>query len=303
MPSRELTTATARRDARPVRHEFDAIGTAWSITTDEPLAQAATAAIAAQIEAFGATWSRFRSDSLVSRIRATPGRHRFPSEAAALFGLYGRLGRATGGRVNPLVGGRLESLGYGIGYTLRAAPDPVGVPRWSDAAHWDGAFLTTTEPVLVDVGAAGKGYLVDLVAAVLDDHGVEQYVVDAGGDLRHRGDRPTRVALEHPDDSTLAIGVVELSNQSLCASAPNRRSWGDVHHVLDGATGAPTRAIVATWALAPSALEADGLATSLFFEDAATLGRAGVGVEFEAIRITASKSVEATAGLEGALFR
>ena len=128
---------------------------------------------------------------------------------------------------------------------------------------WDGEYLDTARPVLLDIGAAGKGYLVDLVSDLLVGLGIGTHVVDASGDLRVRGDASERIALEHPADPTKAIGVVELREGALCASASNRRSWGDgLHHVIDAVTGVPTADVIATWALAPDALHADGLATA-----------------------------------------
>jgi ApbE family len=65
------------------------------------------------------------------------------------------------------------------------------------------------------------------------------------------------------------IGVANLQNRALCASAVNRRAWGNgLHHVLDARTGAPTTEVVATWVVASDAALADGLATALFFTGA-----------------------------------
>lgn len=288
----------------PARIEFDAIGTRWSITTLEALPADACRAVDARIEAFDLAWSRFRPDSLVSRIARKAGRYELPGEAGPLLDLYSVLGAATDGAVNPLVGRRLEHLGYGADYAFHATPDPAAMPRWGDAATWNGTHLVTREPVLIDVGAAGKGYLVDLVAHVLADAGIDDFTIDAGGDIRQAGEVPARVALEHPLDPTLAIGVVELRDSALCASAVNRRAWGDdLHHVLDGRTGAPTRDVLATWALAPTALEADGLASALFFTTHAELAERGVGIAFESLRLLRDGSVEATAAFDEVLFR
>ena len=58
-----------------------------------------------------------------------------------------------------------------------------------------------------------------------------------------------RIGLEHPYDATRAIGVVELRDGAMCASAVNRRVWGEgLHHVLDARTGLPVRTWAATWA-------------------------------------------------------
>ncbi|MGU7670346.1 hypothetical protein ACV2X7_27670, partial [Escherichia coli] len=47
---------------------FDAIGTAWSIDTEEPLSATARAAVATVVNDFDREWSRFRDDSLVTAL-------------------------------------------------------------------------------------------------------------------------------------------------------------------------------------------------------------------------------------------
>lgn len=221
MPRADLRFASARFAS--IR--FDAIGAPWSIETPDPLPASLVAAVHERIDAFDRVYSRFRADSLVTEISTRAGSWEFPADAAPLFALYRTLYDATDGAVSPLVGARLESLGLDPAYSLTPKPEPVAVPRWDDAISWDGVRLTTTRPVMLDVGAAGKGYLVDLVCDLLAGAGLDDYVVDASGDLVHRGSEPLRVALEHPFDPTKAVGIYELSNGALCASAPNRRAW------------------------------------------------------------------------------
>jgi thiamine biosynthesis lipoprotein len=174
------------------------------------------------------------------------------------------------------------------------------VPRWDDAISWDGLRLTTSRPVMLDVGAAGKGYLVDLVCDLLAGAGLDDYVVDASGDLVHRGSEPLRVALEHPFDPAKAVGVYELSNGALCASAPNRRAWGNgLHHIVDAVTGLPTAGVAASWAMSGTGLVADGLATGLFFRDAAAFGALGA---FEYLRMFPDGSAEFSRTFTGEIF-
>jgi thiamine biosynthesis lipoprotein len=258
-------------------------------------------AIAARIEAFDRTYSRFRDDSLVTRIASTAGSYRFPDDADALFGLYRRLYEATDGAMSPLVGRTLETMGYDRGYSLRPHASLAAVPSWSDSFAWHDGELSAARPVLVDVGAAGKGYLVDIVGALLVEHGIADFVIDASGDILHSGEAAIRVALEHPLDTSRAIGVVNLRNASLCASASNRRSWGDgLHHIVDATTGLPVRRVIATWAVAESGLEADGLATALFFAEPARLA---AEFAFEFARMFADGRVESSPDLDGEMFR
>jgi thiamine biosynthesis lipoprotein len=280
--------------------EFEAIGAPWRIDTPDDLSESQRTAVADRIEAFDRDWSRFRPDSLVTRISRDPGRHRLPDDAPPLMDWYRELYDATGGRVSPLVGRTLESLGYDAAYRLTPAAERVAVPVWADAMAWDGEYLDTARPVLLDVGAAGKGYLVDLISDLLTGLGVATHVVDASGDLRVRGDATERIALEHPADPSKAIGVVELRDGALCASASNRRTWGDgLHHVIDAVTGVPTASVVATWAGAPDALHADGLATALFFDPAPNL-LAAADVYY--VRMFANGRVEHSPSFPGELF-
>jgi FAD:protein FMN transferase len=278
---------------------FHGIGTAWEIDSPTPLDPGVLSAIEQRIAEYDRVYSRFRDDSLVARIAQQPGSYEFPPDAAPLFDLYRRLYEATDGAVTPLVGTALETLGYDRAYSLRPSGAPRAVPPWNEAFAWDGSRLTALRPVTVDVGAAGKGYLVDLVAGLLRAHGVDEYVVDASGDMLHRGSGSLRVGLEHPLDPSKAIGVYELRNRALCASASNRRSWGDgLHHIIDAATGLPTRRVIATWVVADTALLADGLATALFFADEAQLS----DFDFQFARMLANGHVEHSAQFDGELF-
>ncbi|WP_382309624.1 FAD:protein FMN transferase [Herbiconiux sp. UC225_62] len=294
----------------PALFDFEAIGTHWQIETPAPLDAAARQAVLDRVETFDATYSRFRSDSLVAALAERPGRYAFPDDAIELFDLYDRLAAATGGAVDPLVGRDLELLGYDREYSLHPASDleraAAGLtdvaarPSWSTDVVRDGTVVTTERPLVIDVGAAGKGYLVDLVAGVLRAHGVDHFVVDASGDLVHAGPHPIRVGLEHPLVAGQAIGVAEVRNESLCASASNRRSWGDdLHHILDGRTGNPAREVIATWVVAADTALADGLATALFFTGAHRLAET---FHFSYVRLYADGRAERSRDFRGELF-
>jgi thiamine biosynthesis lipoprotein len=308
-------TLTARRapappaPAVPSTFTFDAIGARWCIDTDEPLNGEVRDRILNRIRGFDRTYSRFRLDSLVSKVAAAPagGRFEFPQDSVALFDLYDRLVMATAGAVDPLVGRQLELLGYDPTYSLTPAPDAVRAaerararPTWAADVVRDGTTLITRRPLVIDVGAAGKGYLVDIVSAIIKHAGVARFVVDAGGDLRHRGEHGIRVGLEHPLDPRLVIGVANLRNRALCASAVNRRAWDDgLHHVLDARTGAPATEVVATWVVAGDAALADGLATALFFTGAHRLPETH---RFAYVRMLADGRAERSPNFDGELF-
>lgn len=245
---------------------FEAIGAPWSIETPEPLADDVREAVSRRIEQFDTAYSRYRDDSLVAQIEKQPGDYLFPEDSLELFDLYEQLYTATSGALNPLVGHALAHLGLDSSFRLAPSPGAApAVPAFDQVLSRDGRTLRTLRPLSIDVGAAGKGYLVDIVARLLRDSGLNEWVVDASGDIHHRGERAESVGLEHPSDPSRVVAVASLSNQALAASAPNRRTWAPgVHHILDALTGQPTKSIRASWVVADSCALADGLATALF---------------------------------------
>lgn len=251
--------------------QFDAIGTRWRIDSAADLPAEARAAVGRVVGEFDSAWSRFRPESLVSLLARGGGPVPLPADGAVMLEAFAELSLATSGAVNPLVGASLERLGYDAEYSLRAG-EPLAAPAdWTARVRWRDKRLALDssaliDSALIDVGALGKGRLVDIVARTLEPWTDGCAVVDASGDLLVGG-TTQRIGLEHPFDPTRAIGVWEVRDAALCASAANRRVWGDgLHHVLDARTGVPVRAVAATWVVADTAMRADALATALFFD-------------------------------------
>lgn len=251
-------------------HAFEAIGTHWKILLPDALPADTNAALLVRvrerIDEFDRNYSRFRSDSLVTKMSQEAGVYALPADAKPMLDLYRELYALTGGLVTPLIGQVLSDAGYDAQYSLvpRALSAP---PSWDEALRYDFPTLEIKTPVLLDFGAAGKGYLVDIVAELILGDGVESFTINAGGDIRvySAAGEPVRIGLEHPQDPSLAIGVATLANKSICGSAGNRRAWGAFHHIMDPHTLAPSSTVAAAWVVADSTLLADALATCLFF--------------------------------------
>lgn len=261
---------------------FEAIGTHWEIESTAELSADSRAGVEAVIERFDREWSRFRTDSDVTRL-AREGGMLVSDDAGAMLDAYREVSDATAGAVNPLVGESLEALGYDAEYSLTARDHVAAPTDWTERLRWTTGTAAVAHPALIDVGALGKGRLVDLVREALSNVPGD-VIVDAGGDLAVRGagadGEGVRIGLEHPFDRSRAIGVATIRDRALCASAINRRAWGDgLHHVLDARTGLPVRTWAATWAIAPDAMTADAVATALFFDGGPELA-ARWGVEW-----------------------
>jgi thiamine biosynthesis lipoprotein len=250
---------------------FEAIGTTWQIDLPDGFLvskkEALIKKILERIEIFDRNYSRFRSDSLVTEMSKQVGVYTLPDDAELLFSLYENLYRLTKGAVTPLIGSALVEAGYDPSYSLEAK-EIKPVLRWENVLKRNALSLEVTHPVMLDFGAAGKGYLIDIVSDILRKEKIENFCVDAGGDMIYDSTQDfLKVGLEHPQDQKKIIGVASIKNQSICGSAGNRRQWGEFHHIINPHTLISPQDVLAVWVIAPTALLADGLTTALFFTE------------------------------------
>ncbi|WP_422114204.1 FAD:protein FMN transferase [Gardnerella sp. DNF00622A] len=232
-----------------------ALGTGIIISSSKPLPQRVQKRIRASVEEYEHTLSRFRADSLVSRMACADdgGEFEFPEWAGPLFTLYSEFYAATHGTFDACVGADLLALGYdnsvqfvpesaaSAGKNENSSSDSWANYRralpvtWADISRDCGsATLRTNQPVQLDFGAAGKGYFVDLVTRIIkeelsgDSPADFDFLVNAGGDMRacfSNEDYQIKVALENPFDTTQAVAVASIASGALCASSSARRRW------------------------------------------------------------------------------
>jgi FAD:protein FMN transferase len=248
---------------------FEAIGTKWQIDIydilDSESEDKILSRILDRIEIFDKTYSRFREDSTVTQISESSGKYSLPDDSLELFNIYYDLYKLTNGLFTPLVGNMLSDAGYDSKYSLVQNNPLQAAPDWEDVMEYKNNELFIYKPTILDFGAGGKGYLIDLVSEVLEDNGVVRYCIDAGGDILQRNLESIKIGLENPFDTNQIIGICELQNQSICGSAGTRRKWGDFTHIINPKTMRSPTDIVAVWVTAKTTLIADCIATCLFF--------------------------------------
>jgi thiamine biosynthesis lipoprotein len=243
---------------------FDAIGTSWTIDIFQAAPAGLQQKILNRIAHYDKTYSRFRADSLVTAIKNQPGTYELPDDSLPLFSVYRTLYDLTGGAMTPLIGSVLEQAGYDADYSLK--PGELHTPpSWDNAMSLHGRSLTTLQPVTIDVGGAGKGYLLDIIGELLDGEGVANYCLDAGGDILIQSQQPVTVGLENPDNLEEVIGIASVNNASICGSAGNRRSWAGYQHIINPHSLVSPTEIKAIWVVAKTGLVADALTTALYF--------------------------------------
>jgi FAD:protein FMN transferase len=122
----------------------------------------------------------------------------------------------------------------------------------------------------VHMGGIGKGFAVDRAATMLRSHGINDFLVQAGGDLyasgRH-GDRPWRAAIRDPRGEG-NFAALDLHDTTFSTSGDYERFFVEdgrrYHHILDPDTGEPARGSRSVTIVAPRAVIADALSTGVF---------------------------------------
>lgn len=125
----------------------------------------------------------------------------------------------------------------------------------------------------LDLSAIAKGYAVDQVALVLENQGIDDYMVEIGGEIRLKGKNNTggawRIAIEKPTPEKRAIQkVVAISNIAMATSG-DYRNFFEVDgirysHTIDPRTGRPIKhQLASVTILSESSMTADALATAM----------------------------------------
>jgi FAD:protein FMN transferase len=137
--------------------------------------------------------------------------------------------------------------------------------------------IALAEGTRIGIAAIGKGYGVDRAAALLEDHGFKSYLVEGGGDIRVRGGRlgePWTVGIRHPRERGELLGALRISDGAVATSGDYEHYYVEDghrrHHILDPRTGEAAEGAVAATVWAPTATEADALATAFMVLDPQT---------------------------------
>jgi len=133
----------------------------------------------------------------------------------------------------------------------------------------DGTVRRLADCSGVDLNAIAKGHIADLVAhRLLTERGATRVVVNAGGDLVHRGAGSVVVGIDDPrrGDGAPPLHRIEVADAAVATSGRARR-WFDVagrrwSRVLDPRTGRPADGTASATVVAPDAATAEVLATA-----------------------------------------
>ncbi len=201
-----------------------------------------------------------------------------------------RLNKVTEGALDITVGPLVNLWGFGPDKRLNKEPtveqinekaksvgiEKVSVSFENNDKNGKGILVKKEAGLYLDLSSIAKGFGVDKLAEYLDQLGLQNYLVEIGGELKGKGKnlkgQPWRIAIEKPEfaQGTASQITVPLNNLGMATSGNYRNYFEDeqgnrLSHIIDPKTLRPiSHNLASITVFAPTTMTADGLSTGLF---------------------------------------
>jgi len=279
-----LLLAGCQRTPAVREYTFLAFGTLVELKVagaDPALAERARALAGRRLEEWHHEWNAWH-DSPLTRLNEALARGETVPVPPSLTGLLPRaaaLSKRSDGLFNPAIGGLIGLWGFHSDDPPQGPPpDDEAIRRLLESApsmddlDFAGGRVSSSNPALaLDLGGFAKGVAVERLTAQLAGMGLDDLLLNAGGDLKvlgSHGDRPWRVGIRDPRGKGVLASVEPRSGEAVFTSGDYERyfTWRGrrYHHLIDPRTGHPARGAVSVTVIANDAGLADAAATALF---------------------------------------
>ncbi|KEF39157.1 membrane-associated lipoprotein involved in thiamine biosynthesis [Schinkia azotoformans MEV2011] len=179
---------------------------------------------------------------------------------------------------NPFLGKALKAYGYKETFNEFKDKNDVEIEPYQYEGYIKEPieFLPVMNGVIkkgdyeIDLGGIAKGWSVDKVASIVKELGLENGIVNAGGDIFVWGEEERTIGVQHPSSELSDKDIIQfkMRNGGIATSNTLYRSWNvggkRVHHILNGKAGTPSESdIVQATAFSSNTAEADVVAKIL----------------------------------------
>lgn len=199
---------------------------------------------------------------------------------ADVFTMAREISEETDGAFDITVAPLVNAWGFGFNHDVEPTPQVIDslkqLTGYAKVTLEGGKIKKTDSRITLDCSAIAKGYACDIVAACLRDNGVENFMVEIGGEIVTRGinDKrlPWRIGVTRPVDDTLGTQnelqtVLNVTDKAMATSGNYRNFYykdGKKYaHTIDPSTGRPVQHnILSATVLADNCAMADAYATA-----------------------------------------
>ena len=235
--------------------------------------------IMARLKAIDQSLSMFNPMSTVSCINRGESM-KADSLITCVWNMSRSISQETEGAFDPTVAPLVNI--WGFGFKKRQVPDKAIIDSLRELVGWqrisiqEGRFCKEDPRIILDFSAVAKGFGVDHVANLFRNLGIQNFMVEIGGEIVTQGTNPKgeawRIGINKPDDDSTGTNndlqeVIEVRNGALATSGNYRNFYMEggrkIAHTIDPKTGYPAQqGILSSTVKAPSCAMADGYATA-----------------------------------------
>lgn len=224
--------------------------------------------------------STFNKESIISRFNSGEDSVLVDSHFRNVFEKGAAVSEISGGAFDMTVAQVVNAWGFGFSKRDDVSDELIdSLMRhvgYGKVRLVNGLLMRDEAGVMLDASAIAKGYSVDVVARCLDSLGVENYMVEIGGEISVKGvnheGRPWGIGVTNPvDDSTMMrtelYDVVYLQDKAMATSGNYRQYYHKggkkYSHTIDPRTGYPVEHnLLSASVFADDCMTADALATA-----------------------------------------
>jgi thiamine biosynthesis lipoprotein len=169
------------------------------------------------------------------------------------------------------------SIGFQYDYRSHKKPNAQTISQQLKTINYKNLVLENhtvkfaMQGMSIDLGGIAKGYAVDQAIEILQQCGIQQALVSAGGDSRILGDkqgRPWIIGIQHPRKKQAIALSIPLSNTAISTSGDYERFFLSnkkrIHHIINPQTGKSATKSWSATVIGPDATSTDALSTSIF---------------------------------------
>ncbi len=282
-----VAACTPRQAAPPDSLQWLCMGTfaAVSAPASQPeRLQRLREAVTGPFDTVNLELSDYRSDSILSTVNAAagqPGLVPVSAHTAVVLQFALQIAAASGGAFDPTIGPIMRLWGFRSA-TVTNAPADEALAATLEQVGWRHIRLDAAAPAAalarpgmrLDLGGIAKGYAVDLAYERLRASGETDFLVNLGGNLRGhglpgRGRDGWRIGVRDPFHRDHVLGTFTLRDGEAAATSGNYERFVVLQgvryaHIIDPRTGRPVTGVAGVTAIAPTAMQADALSTTLF---------------------------------------
>ena len=243
-------------------------------------AQAAVAAIGEDFQRMHNDWHAWKPGEL-SRLNQQLPDGEFHPVSPFLLPLIeeaGVLAAQSNNLFNPAIGQLVKLWGFHSDTLPSGSPPSQDMiqtlvqkqPRMADIIIEGERIRSRNPAVSLDFGGFAKGAALDLAMQRLREMGIENAIINAGGDLNvigSHGDRPWKVGVRHPQGEGV-LAAVELKDGEAIYTSGNYERYREhegvsYSHIIDPRTGMPVRHVASVTVIDRVGARADAAATAL----------------------------------------